>query len=201
MALGLRRARLWGRCTKLVAELDLPHPFDVEEFIASLAARRGRHIEIVPVAAKPNLPCGIVLTTLDADLILYRADTTALHREHILLHEAAHILCGHNGAANGGAGGGTGGGANGGTDGRSDSGSDSGAFTAAARQLMPHLSPELIRNVLGRTVYREPEEREAELIATLIRQRVERRRDAAADAAAAEAGSAKLDAVFGVTEA
>lgn len=197
MALGLRRARLWGRCTKLVAELDLPHPFDVEEFIASLAARRGRHIEIVPVAAKPNLPCGIVLTTLDADLILYRADTTALHREHILLHEAAHILCGHNGAANGGAGGGPGGG----TDGRSDSGSDSGAFTAAARQLMPHLSPELIRNVLGRTVYREPEEREAELIATLIRQRVERRRDAAADAAAAEAGSAKLDAVFGVTEA
>lgn len=192
MALGLRRARLWGRCTKLVAELDLPHPFDVEEFIASLAVRRGRHIEIVPVAAKPNLPCGIVLTTLDADLILYRADTTALHREHILLHEAAHILCGHNGAANGGAGG---------PDGRSDNGSDSGAFTAAARQLMPHLSPELIRNVLGRTVYREPEEREAELIATLIRQRVERRRDAAADAAAAEAGSAKLDAVFGVTEA
>ncbi|MEK8171609.1 hypothetical protein NKH77_25790 [Streptomyces sp. M19] len=36
------------------------------------------------------------MTTDRADYILYAADTTALHRQHILLHEAAHLLCGHD---------------------------------------------------------------------------------------------------------
>ena len=175
MALGLRRARAWDRYARMVADLDLPDPFDVEEFIGSLAATRGRPIELMPISAKPDLPCGLVLTIRDADLIVYRADTTALHREHILLHEAAHILCGHDGSAAGG-----------------------GAFESAARTLMPNLSMELVRSVLGRTVYGEPDEREAELVATLIRQRVERRSRAGA---AGVSGSAKLDAVLGIFEA
>jgi hypothetical protein len=156
----------------MVADLDLPDPFEIEGFVGSLATKRGRRIELMPVAANPDLPCGLVLTTRDADLIVYRADTTPLHREHILLHEAAHILCGHD-----------------------DSAAGEGAFASAAQALMPHLSPDLVRSVLGRTVYSEPDEHEAELVASLIRQRVERRGRAGAS------GSARLDAVLGISEA
>lgn len=140
------RRRLWQRCRRTADALDLPDPFDVAEFIGMLAARRGRPIELVPVTARPNLPCGLLLTTAGADYILYSADTTPLHQQHILLHEAAHLLCGHQ---DGGAG-----------------------LDSAARALAPGLSPALVRRVLGRTVYTEPQEREAEILASLIVSRV-----------------------------
>lgn len=166
-------ARLWERCRRTVDGLELPNPFDVEEFISSLARKRGRPIDLVPVTARPNLPCGLVITTDRADWILYRADTTAVHRQHILLHEAAHLVCGH----------------------AEDAGAGVGADAAAAAALMPHLSDDLIRSVLGRTVYGEPDEREAELVASLILQRAQRR---GRRTAGAERGSSRLDAVFGI---
>lgn len=129
-----------------MAALSLPDPFDIADFVQSLAGRRGRPIELVPVAGRPNLPCGLLLTTADADYILYAADTTPLHQQHILLHEAAHLLCGHQ-------------------DG-------SATLDAAARTLMPGLSPALVERVLGRTIYTEPQEREAEIVASLILSRV-----------------------------
>ncbi|MEY9856155.1 hypothetical protein ABH935_001759 [Catenulispora sp. GAS73] len=144
--------RLWDRCQSMVDQLDLPEPFDAETFIGVLARDRGRPIGLLPVASRPDAPCGLVVTTRNADWIIYCADTGGVHRQHILLHEAAHILCGHTERA-----------------------ADGDAMAAAARTLMPHLPAELVRSVLGRTVYSEPDEREAELVASLILQRVERR--------------------------
>jgi hypothetical protein len=129
----------------MVSALSLPDPFDIADFVRTLAARRGRPIELVPVTGRPNLPCGLLLTTAGADYILYAADTTPLHQQHILLHEAAHLLCGHDRTGY--------------------------AASAAARALMPALRPALIRRVLGRTGYSEPQEREAELLASLIQHR------------------------------
>lgn len=190
---GRDAAELWERCRRTVEELELPDPFDIEAFIAALARERGRPIDLMPVTARPNLPCGLVVTTDRADWIVYRADTTAVHRQHILLHEAAHLVCGHaeaNGAGPGpgpekGAGAGSGAGA----------GKGIGADGAAAASLMPHLSADLIRSVLGRTVYSEPDEREAELVASLILQRVQR---SGRRGARTERGSSRLDAVFGI---
>lgn len=165
MALQRRRAGLWDRALQRVEQLELPEPFDAEAFIGALARERGRPIDLLPVADLPDLPCGLVVTTLDSDWIVYRADTTRLHRQHILLHEGAHILCGHS------------------EHGGDGSDGDGGSMAAAAQTLMPHLSAELIRGVLGRTAYTEPDEREAELVASLILQRVRRRdRHAAGDA-------------------
>ena len=130
----------------MVDALSLPDPFDVAEFVSALAARRGRPIEMVPVTAKPNLPCGLLLTTAGADYILYSADTTPLHQQHILLHEAAHLLCGHQ--------------------------DDRSALVSAAQVLLPTLPSALVERVLGRTVYTEPQEREAEIVASLIVSRV-----------------------------
>jgi hypothetical protein len=79
-----------------VEQLELPEPFDAEAFIGLLARERGRPIDLLPVADLPDLPCGLVVTTRDSDWIVYRADTTRLHRQHILLHEAAPIRCGHS---------------------------------------------------------------------------------------------------------
>lgn len=160
--------RLWQRCRRTVDALSLPDPFDVAEFVRALAARRGRPIEMVPVTARPNLPCGLLLTTAGADYILYSADTTPLHQQHILLHEAAHLVCGHDTAAPVGG-----------------SGTDA---------LLPHLPDALVHRVLGRTVYTEPQEREAELLASLIRSRAARDERAPA---LAEGEQRRLGSVFG----
>ncbi|MEY9912364.1 hypothetical protein ABIA35_008625 [Catenulispora sp. MAP12-49] len=167
------QTELWDRCQSTVEQLDLPDPFDAEVFIGVLARERGRPIGLLPTTARPDAPCGLVITTRNADWIVYCSDTNGLHRQHILLHEAAHILCGHT-----------------------ERGDDD-MMAAAARRLMPHLPAELVRSVLGRTVYSEPDEREAELVASLILQRVARRdrhRSRTTDRAST------LDALFAVFE-
>ncbi|MBO1420276.1 ParH-like protein [Streptomyces sp. FH025] len=125
--------------------MDLPSPFDAAVLLERLAGRRGRPIELLPVPARPHTPCGLLVSTLEADYILYAADTGALHRRHILVHEIAHLLLDHAGTAP----------------------------LAPAAALLPHLSPALVRRVLGRTSYDEPQEREAELLASLILSRAE----------------------------
>jgi hypothetical protein len=148
------RTELWRRCQTVVDRLDLPDPFDAEGFIASLARKRGRPIELIGVPARPDRPCGLLVTTARTDLIIYSSDTSTVHRRHILLHEAAHLVCEHDAAGPG----------------------PDGGVGAGIGALLPHLSPSLIRSVLGRTVYTEPQEREAELIATMIHHRVARGR-------------------------
>jgi hypothetical protein len=150
-----------------VDRLDLPRPFDAAEFIGTLALERGRRIELIPVSSRPNLPCGLVITTAEADLILYSADISPLHRRHILLHEAAHLLCGHVDDAAGGA-------SDGSDTGFAAGAAGTGGVGAGISSLLPHLPAELVRGVLGRTAYSEPQEREAELVASLILYRVAR---------------------------
>lgn len=128
--------------------LELPRPFDAAAFIARLARARGRPIELIAVPARPDAPCGLLITTARADYVMYAADTTPLHQQHILLHEAAHLVCGHHD--------------------RAVAGGD------AAAVLLPNLPASLVKAVLGRTVYTEPQEREAELVASLLRCRAER---------------------------
>lgn len=175
------------RCRRLVDRLDLPRPFDAAEFIGTLALERGRRIELIPVSARPNLPCGLVITTAEADLILYSADTSPLHRQHILLHEAAHLLCGHVDEVAGGA-----------EDaGGSGERTDAGHVGAGISSLLPHLPAELVRGVLGRTVYSEPQEREAELVASLILYRVARDDG---PPARPPGPPSRLEAIFGLPE-
>lgn len=169
--MGSGRTGLWRRCRAVVERLDLPDPFDAEGFIDQLARKRGRPIELIPLPFRPDRPCGLLVTTLRADVIIYSSDTTAMHRQHILLHEAAHLVCGHDGGP---------------------------ASTAGTGTLLPHLSPALIQSVLGRTVYSEPQEREAELVASLIHHRVARGRPWTARA---RTPRPRIEAMFGLREA
>ncbi|WP_431782468.1 ParH-like protein [Streptomyces chumphonensis] len=136
---------MWRRAGRIADGLTLPAPFDAERFIAYLAERRGRPLTVLPVELPHTGPCGLLVTTDRADYIMYTPHTSALHREHILLHEAAHLLLGHD--------------------------RTSVHDTPLPRTLIGHLSPHLVRRVLGRTAYPEPLEREAELLASLLRHR------------------------------
>lgn len=125
----------------MVADLDIDLPFDSAAFVEKLARHRGRRIELIPIHARPATPCGILLATDRADYLCYAVNTSPLHREHILLHEAGHLVCGHTGP------------------------STSDMIPAA---LLPHLSGELVRRVLCRHSFDDVQERQAELFASLI---------------------------------
>ncbi|MFG3223959.1 ParH-like protein [Kitasatospora sp. NPDC048194] len=138
----------------MAQRLELPCPFDPVVLLEELAARRGRPIEVLEVAARPQVPCGLLVSTDEADYIVCAADTGALHRRHILVHEIAHLMLDHTGSAP----------------------------LEPAAVLLPHLSPALVNRVLGRTRYDEPQEREAELLASLVLSRAARAQAAAGPA-------------------
>ncbi|MGW5053590.1 hypothetical protein [Actinokineospora sp. NPDC004072] len=134
--------RAYRRCRELVADLPLPDPFRVPDLVAAIAARRGRPIDIgtLPGGASAQT-CGVWFQLVDRDVILVEENTSAFHRDHIILHELGHLLCDHRGGD---------------------------AFGDLTR-LLPDLSPDLVRRMLNRTAYTNDEEQEAELVASLIR--------------------------------
>ncbi|MFF7454557.1 ParH-like protein [Kitasatospora sp. NPDC008115] len=140
--------------------VPLPEPFGIPALAEALARRRGRPIELIPLSGPVHAPCGALVSTDRADYIGYPVDTTALHQQHIVLHEIGHLLCGHTGGA--------------------------GLSSAAADALLPRLPGELVHRVLGRSAYSERQEQEAELVASLALHRALQRPRATPTARLAE---------------
>ena len=159
--------RMWRRCRRIVEGLTIPTPFAPAPFIAALASQRGRPVELVPMAGRSG-HCGALVRTDQADYIFYSASTTQLHREHILLHEVGHLLCGHIGDT---------------------------TLDILPKLLLPSLSSELVRRVLGRSDYSAEQEQEAELVASMIAQRAHRRSGSSVSPEFAD-GLARLGSVF-----
>jgi hypothetical protein len=130
------------RCAAIVADLDIPRPFNLSQLLAQVAARRNRPIFIHSFISGPGIPCGMWLSTARADHIFHEACTSPWHRTHIALHELAHILLGHD--------------------------SHAGDALELADLLGPELNPALVRLVLGRSIYRTAQERDAEILASII---------------------------------
>ncbi|MFJ3792821.1 ParH-like protein [Kitasatospora sp. NPDC090091] len=95
----------------------------------------------MPLSGPESSLCGVLISTDRADYIGYPVATTALHQQHIVLHEIGHLLCGHTG--------------------------DSGPSGPLSHALTTRLPEELVRRVLGRSGYTERQEQEAELVASL----------------------------------
>ncbi|MEV6975294.1 ParH-like protein [Kitasatospora sp. NPDC093806] len=146
---GIERG-LWLRCRGVADSIPLPEPFGLRALTDSLTRLRGRPIELIPLSGPAHSPCGVLVSTDRADYIGYAVDTTALHQQHIVLHEIGHLLCRHAGT-----------------------GAVLGEDVREA--LTPRLSGELVRRVLGRSAYTQRQEREAELVASLALHRVLRR--------------------------
>jgi len=133
------------RCEERLRELELPVPFDAASFCDALAERRGRPIVLQSVVARGG-PFGFWVPTPNKDYILYERETSRWHQEHIVLHEARHMLWGHEPTPI--------------------------TSPELAQLLVPNISPETVRLMLQRRAYPEEQEHEAELLATLILERV-----------------------------
>ena len=132
------------RCEARLKELDVPVPFDAPAFCDELARRRGRPIVLQPAVCGKGF-YGLWVATPDADVIFYEQETSALHQEHILVHEVCHLLCGHEPLHV--------------------------ADSTALLALVPELRTAAVQHMLQRAGYSTEEEQEAELLASLILER------------------------------
>lgn len=68
--------------------------FDIADFTAWVAARRGRTIQVVPMSLPPEL-FGAWIESDAADYVFYEDEPLHVHTIHILLHELCHMLLRH----------------------------------------------------------------------------------------------------------
>lgn len=135
------------RCERLLREVEVPEPFDVHAFADAISRRRGRPLQLV-AKSSPLGPCGMWVALPDADIVFYETATSRLHREHIIVHELAHLVAAHEPAEP--------------------------LDPALLGNLLPSLDATVVRKVLARTTYSVVEEQEAEMIASLVLQRAAR---------------------------
>ncbi|MFK4272504.1 M48 family metalloprotease [Streptomyces milbemycinicus] len=92
------------------------------------------------------MPTGIWLATDSGDYVLYDAQTSPLHQEHIILHEIGHLVCDHR----------------------------SGSGDQRLYRQIDLADAESLRQALARSRYSDLQEQEAEMIATLVLERAGR---------------------------
>lgn len=85
--------QLRRRCRKLLRELSVAQPLDIDEVVQKLSESRHRRIELAP---RPQAPgsFGCVMPMPGLDVIVFHAQNSA-ERTHILAHELAHLFLGH----------------------------------------------------------------------------------------------------------
>jgi hypothetical protein len=89
-----------ARCEAAVRGLAIPAPFDASTFCAALAVRRSRPIELLPLSLRGltdrEVLYGVVIDKPSCDIIVYERDTSQLHQQQIILHEASHLILEHH---------------------------------------------------------------------------------------------------------
>lgn len=86
-----------SRCRELLRQLSVPQPFVLEEFLDRIERRVGHVIDLRGADLGGSAVCGMLLGTKDRLIVLYPNNTTAMHRQHIIVHEFGHLLLGHTG--------------------------------------------------------------------------------------------------------
>jgi hypothetical protein len=144
--MSLRRLRT--QCLAHLAGIEIPQPFVLEAFCDSVASSRGRplHLHVIPdrdpKTPDESAPCGVWVATSAADHIFHARTISALHQQHIILHEIGHMLCDHV--------------------------VDGDEHGLARELLFPDLDSALIDRVLRRAGYSTPQEQVAEMMASMI---------------------------------
>ena len=165
-------SKLVERCQARLQDLEIPRPFTIEAFCRSVSRRRGRPLHLHPLPSPAELGglCGLCVATEDADHVWFQPGTSPFHQAHIILHEFAHLICGH---------------------GLIDD-------DAALRRLFPDLDPALVKGLLGRGSFSTEQEQEAELLADMIMQEAGRsRRDMTPGDSVAASDLHRLEERFG----
>ncbi|MFD9269743.1 hypothetical protein ACFWB1_12485 [Streptomyces goshikiensis] len=139
----VRERELRRQCIRLLRDLDIQPPLQVDDLCRRLGARLGKPIRLVAWALPIPGPFGLWMSRPSEEVIFYQEETTRVHQDHIILHEVGHILAEHE---------------------------DDGDAGEHFPDLGPDFPPDLIRRGFRRTCYTEDYEREAELVATIIQE-------------------------------
>ena len=93
----VRHHALQARCKQHLRGIEIPRPFSLDVFAASVAARSGRALRVLPLPGLDGADglSGAWVATDTADYVLIDADVRGWHRDLIGLHEISHILYGH----------------------------------------------------------------------------------------------------------
>lgn len=91
----LSQGRLRKRAVELIKKLGLTGSFDAFEFAKRLQEKLGYEIKLQPLLMPPGL-FGLWSLIKNCHVILYRANTSWLHQQQIILHECGHICLGHH---------------------------------------------------------------------------------------------------------
>src|SRR5438552_2128284 len=84
------------RCEALARTVPVPSPFSVRTLLREVGAARGRPIHLLPFPLPAGAPCGVCIATDTADYIVVTDAATGAQRDHIALHELAHLLLAHS---------------------------------------------------------------------------------------------------------
>jgi hypothetical protein len=135
---------LHDRCVQRLRGIEIPRPFRLDVFAATVAGHRRRALHILPLPGLDGSDglSGAWVATDTADYVLIDADASPWHRNLIGLHEISHLLCGHDAEDRG--------------------------LRELAAGLLPCLSNVTIQRILGRRGFSSSAEQEAELMACLI---------------------------------
>lgn len=138
--------RFRRRCRALLAAMPVPDPFDLDDFCAGLAERRGRPLRLLamPATGINSRPSGMSVATAAEDIVWAEPHRSALHHRHIVFHEIGHILWNHHADA---------------------SGMD---LSQRDGQLFVDLDPAMVQRMLARGRRADRLEREAEMFATML---------------------------------
>lgn len=86
-----------ARVDTLLQDVRLPVPWNIDTFIDRLERARGREIDLCEVTWSLGESTGAWQARPDRDVIAYATNTSALHQDHVILHEIGHMLQGHRG--------------------------------------------------------------------------------------------------------
>ncbi len=85
-------------CTRKLVDWGLDKLTAVDD-IREVAGRiSGRDIQLLPYRLSGSGVHGMLVRTEPTDYVVFDSETTTMHREHIILHELSHVLCGHSAA-------------------------------------------------------------------------------------------------------
>ncbi|MEV5300242.1 hypothetical protein [Amycolatopsis methanolica] len=92
-------ARLRAECEEkvatLVADVGIPRPWSINEFLDRLEAYRGREIDLCAVRWRLGQSTGAWQRHEDFDVIAYPENPTGAHQDHVILHELGHMFWEH----------------------------------------------------------------------------------------------------------
>lgn len=84
---------------EVLDELDWAPPFDVDRLLEQISARRGKRISLYPAALPRDGAAGLVIERAKDLVIVFDETLPPLQQEHVIMHEAAHVLFDHRGTS------------------------------------------------------------------------------------------------------